>query len=305
MSNVIAVIWDCDKTLIKSYMQSPMFKDLKIDEKQFWNNNNKLPELYEKTQGIRVNPDTIYLNSFIHLAQEREDPLINNEWLKSYGKKLEFYEGVPKFLQTTKDLLKNSEDREAYEEYHITVEHYIVSTGFKAVIDGSVLKETVDGIWGCELIESGEEDKKRISEVGYTIDNTTKTRALFEINKGVGKLKGISVNDKIPDDQRRIPFSQMIYIADGPSDIPAFSVVNKGGGYTIAVYPHGDEKALAQVEALREAGRVKMYCEADYQPGTQAYMLITMKIKDLANSILKKEREKMQSFKTNAPSHIV
>lgn len=78
-------------------------------------------------------------------------------------------------------------------------------------------------IWGCDLIEGLDAEKhKIISEVGYTIDNTTKTRALFEINKGVPQHPEIDVNAKMSDALRRVAFPNMIYIADGPSDVPAF-----------------------------------------------------------------------------------
>ena len=78
--------------------------------------------------------------------------------------------------------------------------------------------------WGCELMEAPDADNQPlINEIVYTIDNTTKTRAIFEINKGIGKIDGIDVNSKIPQELRRVKFENMIYIADGPSDIPAFS----------------------------------------------------------------------------------
>src|SRR5208283_2019305 len=75
-----------------------------------------------------------------------------------------------------------------------------------------------------------------ISQIGMVIDNTTKTRALFEINKGTNKNPAIDVNSNIKPEDRRIPFQNMIYIADGPSDVPSFSVVKRNGGEAYAVY---------------------------------------------------------------------
>ena len=77
---------------------------------------------------------------------------------------------------------------------------------------------------------------KIISEIGYTIDNTRKTRALFEINKGVNRHEGVEVNTKMPEELRRVPFRNMIYVADGPSDIPAFYHLAESGTYDIMFY---------------------------------------------------------------------
>ncbi len=94
------------------------------------------------------------------------------------------------------------------------------------MIKGSIIKEYVEDIWGCELIQAKDENGNfEISEIGYTIDNTSKTRAIFEINKGVNKNTGYDVNAKIKEGNRRVLFKNMIYIADGPSDVPAFSLI--------------------------------------------------------------------------------
>ena len=86
-----------------------------------------------------------------------------------------------------------------------------------AIIKGSAVMPYVEAIWGCEFIEDVDENQQKIiSEIGYTIDNTTKTRALFEINKGVPQRPDIDVNAKMSDAYRRVAFPNMIYIADGP-----------------------------------------------------------------------------------------
>lgn len=155
---------------------------------------------------------------------------------------------------------------------------------------------------GGELIE--DEEHKHISEIGYTIDNTTKTRAIFEINKGVNKENDITVNSKLSDELRRVDFHNMIYIADGPSDVPAFSVVKGRGGATFAIYPKGDEKAFAQVEKLREDSRIDMFAEADYSKGTTAYMWICNKVKEFAENIKQKEKNKWRGD-YSTPSHLI
>lgn len=302
MANIIAVIWDCDKTLIDGYMQDPIFEEYKMDAKEFWNEVNTIPSEYENN-GVRVNKDTYYLNLFIKYAQNGKFKGLNNKKLREYGQKQKFYKGIPEIFEITKNMFKKDN---TYAEYGIQVEHYIVSTGFAEVIRGTKLMPFVDGIWGCELLESKDsEGNPVISEVIYTIDNTTKTRAIFEINKGIGKIDGIDVNSKIKEENRRVRFENMIYIADGPSDIPAFSVINKNGGSTFAIYPKGNSEAMKQVEQMREDGRVDMYAEADYSEDTTAYLWITNRIKTMADKIRDTEKSKITSSASGVPHHLI
>lgn len=303
MANVIAVIWDFDKTLVDGYMQDPIFTDYQVDASAFWKEVQALPVFYQREQGVRVNQDTIYLNQFLKGAKRggRFEGL-NNAKLAEYGKRMNFYRGVPEIFSLTKQMI---EEDSTFKEYDIRVEHYIVSTGFKAVIAGSSVREHVEAIWGCELIEQETEDGERIiSEIGYTIDNTTKTRAIFEINKGIPQYPEIDVNVRMDEEVRRVRFENMIYIADGPSDIPAFSLIQKGGGSTFAIYPARDEKAFRQVEQLRRDGRIDMYAEADYSEGTAAYMWISNTIKDRARRICERERNKFSDAVSGVPRHL-
>lgn len=301
MANIIAVVWDFDKTLITGYMQDPMFKKFNVDGNLFWEEVNALPQKYWDEQKVKVNKDTIYLNHILKYVREGKFPKLNNEMLKEFGKNLTFYPGVVDILKKTKELLSKNP---AYSELDIKVEHYVVSTGLVKTILGSQIMPHITHAWGCELLESQDSDGDFVvSELGYTIDNTSKTRALFEINKG-SQQNEIDVNSNVPENLRRVHFKNMIYIADGPSDVPAFSLVKKNGGATFAIYPKNDNAAFRQVEQLRKDGRIDMYAEANYSEGTTANLWITNKIKDLADNIRNAEKAKFAGV-SNAPKHLV
>lgn len=136
------------------------------------------------------------------------------------------------------------------------------------------------------------------------IDNTSKTRAVFEINKGSNKFE-IDVNSKIDRDKRRVPFTNMIYVADGPSDIPVFSILKQYGGKTFAIYPKGDPKAFNQVNDLIRDGRIDMYAEADYQKDTTAYMWLTENVKQIAEQIYTYNLKQVIDSAGKVPGHIV
>ena len=136
MKNIIAIIWDFDKTLVDGYMQDPIFDDYNVDAHEFWTEVNTLPKKYEEEQHVKVNPDTIYLNQFIRYAKTDKFGGLNNAKLKSYGARQNFYYGIPEIFKHTNEMLK---DDPVCEEYNIKVEHYIVSTGFAEVIRGTEL----------------------------------------------------------------------------------------------------------------------------------------------------------------------
>lgn len=298
MANIIAVVWDFDKTLINGYMEDPILKDNGIDPKIFWGEVNALPKKYMEEQHIKVNPDTIYLNHILRYIREGKLPKLSNNDLQNYGGKMDFYPGVPDIFAKTKSLV----DNDLCKDFNIKLEHYIISSGLAAVIRGSSVAEYVNGIWGCEFIE----ENGVISEIGYTIDNTTKTRALFEINKGVGKIDGMKVNTTIPEENRRVHFINMVYVADGPSDIPAFSVVKKNGGSTFAVFPKGDKKAIKQVERMRKDGRIDMMAEANFLDNGTASMWLCDNIEECANKIMEKERAEIRKYTSReVPRHLI
>jgi hypothetical protein len=313
----IAVIWDFDKTLIPDSMQRPIFRRFDVDEKKFWDEADGLPQFYEKQGVDLVSGDTLYLNHILSYVRAGRFEGLNNVLLHQLGAELEFYPGLPGFFATARAMVAD----EPYPDLRITVEHYIVSTGLRQMILGSKIAPYVDGVWGCEFVEqmappgylepssktenSEAATESEIQEIAYTIDNTTKTRAVFEISKGVNKEpKRINVNSAIPYEDRRVPFENMIYIADGPSDVPVFSIVRRFGGKTYAVYNPDSQDEFDQVHVLLEQDRVDAVGEANYEPEKQASRWILRAIKNTATRMLetrKAQREAHLASRVGVP----
>lgn len=308
--NTIAMIWDFDKTLINGYMHEPIFRHYGVDYDAFWGEVADLQAQYAR-QGIRVNRDTVYLNHFITCANQGVFPGLNNEVLHSLGAQMDFYPGAVDFFADIKATIA-AEAR--YKAYGIHVEHYIISAGLSKIIAGSAINDQVDGVWGCEFIETpvptalgpkpADPAPRHIQQVGYIVDNTSKTRAVFEINKGSNRHAFIDVNSRMARADRRVPFEQMIYIADGPSDVPVFSILKQYGGKTFAVFPRGSGRAFAQVEQLRSDGRVDYYAEADYSPGTTAHMWLKAQTRMVADGIAQRAEDEIRRNTSAPPRHI-
>ena len=313
--NVIAVIWDFDKTLTPSYMQAPLFKHFGVDEKTFWNEANGLEKFYRAGGAHNVSKDTLYLNPMLTYVREGKFAGLTNDLLFKLGSKIEFYKGLPEFFARLKNEVGANRQ---FAKHGISVEHYIVSTGLRKMIEGSEIAPFVDGIWGCEFVEGtarpGYLDKGQqqlfqspghITDIAYAIDNTTKTRALFEISKGSNKEKDIDVNATLAPEDRRVPFQNMIYIADGPSDVPAFSIVNQYGGRTIAVYKPALMDQFSQAAKLQEERRVQAVCEASYIAGSQADLTLSFAVNRIATKIVEAREAVLKARVGVTPRHIL
>ncbi len=314
LQNIIACIWDFDKTLIPGYMQVPIVEHYQVDSKNFWKEVNGLPKFYRKNGLDLIVPDTVYLNHFITYARNGIFKGLNNKRLRELGAEIEFYKGLPEFFDEVKYFVKAEP---AYRQHDIRVEHYIVSTGLRQMILGSKIAPYVDGVWGCEFVENppqagyldlasrqASESHHIISQIAYALDNTTKTRAIFEINKGTNKISDIDVNANIPDEDRRVPIQNMIYIADGPSDIPVFSIVNRFGGRTFAVYQPGSNEEFSQVNNLQKQGRVQSYGEADYTGGSQTAMWLNNAVNEIAELIVTNRQRVLGDKIGKPPKHL-
>ena len=300
---VIAVVWDFDKTMIPGYMQEPLFAHFGIDEKVFWSEVNALPGKYKQGGVERVTTEIHYLNHILdHVADGRFAKLDNN-LLESLGSSLIFYPGILELFPSIADMIERVE---AFRKHGITVEHYIVSTGLRRMILGSAVAQHIgkDSVWGCELLEEGQGDVKQLTKLGYVLDNTSKTRALFEINKGANQLDAIDVNSMMDESERRIPFENMIYLADGPSDVPVFSLLNQNGGKTYAVYKPGDNREFRQVYELQQQRRVQAIGPADYREGSQTYMWLSTVVNEIGERIVSQRERWLGDSLGVPPSHL-
>jgi hypothetical protein len=310
--NTIACIWDFDKTLIPEYMQSPLFRRYGIDEATFWQETNKLAEHYRQ-RGYHLSPEIAYLNHLLTYVLAGPLRGLNNKILRDCGADIRFYQGLPEFFERAKGFVQ---ERPEYVKHDISLEHYVVSTGIAPMIRGSAIAGHLDGIWACEFIESplqpGFLDQKELSidataeiaQIGMVIDNTTKTRAIFEINKGTSKNPAIDVNSKMAAEDRRIPFQNMIYIADGPSDVPSFSVVKGNGGKAFAVYNPDKPEEFAQNDRLRQSGRIDHYGPADYTPGSSTSQWLRLHIHQICDRIVADREAAVLSKASKPPRHL-
>ncbi len=306
----IAFIWDFDKTLIPGNQQDPLFEAYGVDASRFWAEVDGLVSYY-RDRGITIARDSAYLGHILTYVQEGEFPDLTRRRLRELGGELEMSPGIPEFLEATRNRVAEVQD---YAHEGIGVEHYVVSTGIRPMIEGSPIGGLIDGIWANDFIERPappgyletlaiDNGTHPISMLGYAIDNTSKTRAVFEINKGVNRNVGIDVNALMAEEQRRVPIRNMIYIADGPSDVPVFSILNQHGGKTFGVYTTEPSNNFRQVKQLQAQGRVQGMAKADYRKGEAAYLWLIDSLEQIADEIVANRRAAFAEI-PRAPGHV-
>jgi hypothetical protein len=307
MQSIIAVIWDFDRTLIPGYCQKPLFDEYEIDEAKFWAEVNAIEGRYRE-RGIRVGADTAYLGHLLSYVSAGKLPGLTNPKFLELGARIECCPGIPELFPELDSMVA---DVGRYVENEIHIEHYVVSTGIRQLIAGSPVGPYLKDVWANEFIDQplppgfldtghtfGEHAE--IAQVGYMMDNTAKTRAIFEINKG----KDIDVNARVPEEDRRIPMKNMIYVADGPSDVPVYSLLMKNGGRNLGVYQAGAPSNFDGVSQLADEGRVHSTAEADFTEGSHAYLWLNRTIRQMADEICIVRERRRGSFKAPA-SHVI
>ena len=288
--NLIALVYDYDQTLSPNYMQDEVvFPTFGIDAKKFWSRCHALV----KEQGY--DSELAYMKALLdYLDIDRP----TNARLRELGAGLQFFPGLPEMFEEFKAGLLSPQ----HEAHGIKVEHYIISSGLKALIDGSRLAPHVRAIFGCEFAEDRD---GRITFPRRIISHTQKTQFLFRINKGLLDYAE-DVNDHVPHDQRPVPFEHMIYVGDGPTDVPCFTVVSKNGGHAIAVY-NPDEPGRASFKKCYQlsthADRVRHIAPADFRAGSHLRLLLEQMVEEVANGITDRRARAVEAGVVRAPKH--
>lgn len=309
--HIVACLWDFDKTLSPDYMQKPLFEYYGIDEGKFWSEVNGLPNYYAK-RGVRMLPEIAYLDHMLTYARHGIMKGLTNDKLREIGKNVELCPGLPDAFTKLKEFVAKS-----FGEHGIKLEHYVLSTGLKPMIEGCAMAKVVDGIFASEFLEESAPPHyleqpdlpmtlqgESISQIAAFMDNTSKTRVIFEINKGCNKNNHIDVNSSMEENDRRVPLPNMIYVADGPSDVPAFSIMRQSGGRALAVYNPDRPEEFKQTDALLQNRRVNFAAPTDYRETSSTYQWLKMHIEQICTRIISSEDTLLSSKVGAAPKHM-
>ena len=267
----IAFMYDFDKTLCDQDMQDYGFiPNLNMTSEEFWGETESF-RIKNYMEGILG-----YMYYMMVKWREKEIPF-TQEYLRSLGKNINFYKGVKNWFKRI---------NQYGESIGVNVEHYIISSGLKDIIDGSEIKDEFKKIFACQYYfdENGQAVWPKIA-----INYTQKTQYIFRISKGIfDETDSKKVNEKMTE--RRVNYQNMIYFGDGITDIPCMTFVKKQGGISIALYPKGKKN---KVTNLLLDNRVNYICSADYQEGSDLDSLVKciMQEMQLSHTLLLKQKQ--------------
>ena len=253
---VLAICYDFDKTLSPDDMQAQGYiQSVRYQVDKFWEKSNEL---------ARANEMDSNLAYMFLMKQESEGTLLfTREKLEEYGSKVALFPGVADWFERIRTYGR---------EHGVLVEHYIISSGLKEMIEGTSVAKA--GAFEKIYASSFYYNERGVAVwPAQAINYTNKTQFLFRIEKGVLDVNDPGVNEHFAPEDIRVPFRNMVYIGDSDTDVHCMKLVNTYGGHSIGVYnPETADKR--KVHQMMRDDRIRYFAPADYSEGTELDQLV-------------------------------
>ena len=266
---VLAICYDFDKTLSPDDMQAQGYiQSVGYDVQKFWDESNDLAKANDMDNNLAY---------MWKMVQESEGRMVfNKEKLAEYGARVKLFDGVEDWFERIRAYGKTR---------NVIVEHYIISSGLKEMIEGTKMARAgaFEKIYASSFYFNDRGVAKWPAQV---INYTSKTQFLFRIEKGVLDINDPGVNAYFSPEEIRVPFRNMVYIGDSDTDIPCMKLVNTYGGHSIGVYDPATQNK-EKVYKMMHDKRIRYYSPADYTERSELDLLVKAIIdKTAANEIL-------------------
>jgi len=261
---IVAFLYDFDKTLCTTDMQDYAFiPSLGMTPTEFWALANGFGRQH------RIDGILAYMYTMIRESERKNLPFTRQDLVEK-GRSIVLFPGVQDWFRRINEFGRSQ---------GVQVEHYIISSGLREIIEGASISGEFKEIYASEFYydESGRPVWPKLA-----VNFTAKTQFVYRINKGVLDVSDDkTLNDSMPDDSKRVPFTNMVYMGDGLSDVPCMKMMRAYGGQAIAVYQDSNRMG---VEDLLAKGRVDFIFRADYSEGTALDLTVKNIIRKMAIS---------------------
>ena len=253
---VLAICYDFDKTLSPDDMQAQGYiQSVGYNVRDFWDKSNQLATANDM--------DTNLAYMYTMMTEAQDNLVFKKEKLEEYGAKVKLFEGVEGWFDRIRDYGK---------AHGVIVEHYIISSGLKEMIEGTSIAKK--GVFEKIYASSFYYNERGLAVwPAQVINYTSKTQFLFRIEKGTLDINDPAVNDYFPPDQMRVPFRNIVYIGDSDTDIPCMKLVNTSGGHSIGVYNPDTNDKTKVLKMIRD-NRIRHFAPADYSENGELDQLV-------------------------------
>lgn len=251
---VLAICYDFDKTLSPDDMQAQGYiQSVGYDVGEFWRQTDVLAKQNEMDQNLAY--------MYMMVREAVGNLVFSRKTLAEYGSHVTLFPGVEDWF---------SRIREYGAERGVIVEHYIISSGLREMIEGTRVAGEFEKIYASSFYYN---ERGVAVWPAQVINYTNKTQFLFRISKGVLEPNDPAVNDPVAPEELRVPFRNMVYIGDSDTDIPCMKLVNSNGGHSIGVY-NSETKDKSKVHKMLRDRRIKYFVPADYREGSELDLLL-------------------------------
>ena len=253
---VVAFCYDFDRTLTPDDMQAQGYiQDIGYDVARFWEESNRLAAEHAMDRNLA------YMYRMVEGAEGQV--IVNRKALMAYGGRVALYDGVDSWF---------SRVRSYGAEKGLAVEHYIISSGLKEMIEGT--EPAKRGEFSEIYASSFYFNERGVAKwPAQAVNFTNKTQFLFRISKGTMDVNDDRVNDYMREEELRVPFRNFVYIGDSATDIPCMKLVNSYGGHSVGVYDGARADRAAVCRMLKE-NRIRYFSAADYRAGSELETLV-------------------------------
>jgi len=277
MSDVIALVFDFDDTLAPD-STSGFLRDAGVDTAAFWTTQ------VDPLLADDWDPVLAYLRCMIELSRAGEHGAITRARLADWGARLPLHDGVDSLFARLRRTMQASHPQ-------IKLEFYLISSGIGDIVRATPIAQEFTDIWASEFVY---DESDGIDFPRRVVSFTDKTRYLFHIQKGIvgAKARGkpFEVNRKVSEERLHVPFDQMVFVGDGYTDIPCFSLIRRAGGFAFGVWDPRHRNTRSRAWGFIEDGRVSNLNQARYGEDSELYPMLEAALESLATRITLKAR---------------
>lgn len=262
----IAIVFDFDETIAPPTHKKLLEKTgIDADERD---------ELVQKL--LDDGWDTIMARAYSWIKYSHAgNPTITRKMMEEVGEELELFEGVDKLFDRLRSFCPDDD---------IEMEFYLLTAGFLEIPKATSIAKEFKAMWGGAYAFNDEDE---LIFVKRTVTHEEKREYIQALAKGIksdGPHGPEDSHQHMEEEDMYVPFPQIIYVGDGSSDRPVFSLLHEKGGITIGLKKDGSSQ-WKENDKLKSAQKVDNLLGTDYTEGSPLMQSLQLAVESVCKRI--------------------